>query len=92
MSITGGRIGRDEGEAIAGKIKYVIDSATFKQGKYTPATHIRIVSPASLEQDPVEAVIIMAASYSDEIVKIMQKKYSSKIKKAILREEGLEEL
>jgi hypothetical protein len=75
---------------LAGKIKYVADSATFKQGKYTPATHIPIVSPDALDSDPVDAVIVMAASYSDEVARIIRKKFNRKINIAVLRDSGLE--
>jgi 2-polyprenyl-3-methyl-5-hydroxy-6-metoxy-1,4-benzoquinol methylase len=75
---------------LTGKIRYVIDSALFKQDKFTPATHIPIVSPKKLISDPVDAVIIMCASYSDEVVKIIQAKYGSNIKIAVLRDFGLE--
>ncbi|NQT30028.1 MAG: methyltransferase domain-containing protein [Candidatus Saganbacteria bacterium] len=75
---------------LAGKIKYVVDSATFKQGKYTPATHIPIVSPETLKKEPVDAVIVMAASYSDEVTKIIRQNYDPNIKIAILRDFGLE--
>jgi 2-polyprenyl-3-methyl-5-hydroxy-6-metoxy-1,4-benzoquinol methylase len=71
-------------------IKYVIDSAEFKQNKYTPATHIPIVSPETLGYDPVEAIIIIAGSYSDEVASIIKEKYSNKINIAILRDFGLE--
>lgn len=74
---------------LAGKIKYVVDSAIFKQGKYTPATHIPIVSPDTLSSDPVDAVIVMAASYSDEVVRIIRQKYGN-IHISILRDFGLE--
>ncbi len=77
---------------LAGKIKYVVDSAPFKQGKYTPATHIPIVAPDALDSDPVAAVIVMAASYSDEVARIIQEKYGKKINVAILRDFGLEEV
>ena len=77
---------------IAGKIKYVVDSATFKQGKFTPATHLPIVQPDLLNSDPVEAIIIMAASYSDEVAMIIRQKYAKTIKIAILRANGLEEI
>ena len=40
------------------KICYVVDSASFKQGRYTPATHIPIVAPEYLKTEPVDAVII----------------------------------
>lgn len=72
------------------KIKYVIDSAPFKQERYTPATHIPIVAPTALNLDPVEAVIIMAASYSDEVARIMRQKFNKQINIAIMRDYGLE--
>jgi 2-polyprenyl-3-methyl-5-hydroxy-6-metoxy-1,4-benzoquinol methylase len=75
---------------LADKIKYVVDSATFKQGKFTPATHLPIVAPDNLEKDPVDALIIMAASYSDEVAGIIKEKYQDKIKVVILRNSGLE--
>jgi 2-polyprenyl-3-methyl-5-hydroxy-6-metoxy-1,4-benzoquinol methylase len=75
---------------LADKIRYVIDSATFKQGKYTPATHIPIVSPKTLDTDPVEAIIVMAASYSDEVARTIKEKYKDKINITILRDFGLE--
>ncbi len=77
---------------LAGKICYVVDSAPFKQGKYTPATHIPIVPPDALETDPVEAIIVMAASYSDEVTGIIRQRFDSSINVAILREFGLEEV
>ncbi len=75
---------------LADKIRYVVDSAPFKQGKYTPATHVRIVSPEALVSDPVDAVIIMAASYSDEVARIIRKEFDSNINVSILRDFGLE--
>ncbi|MDD5600038.1 MAG: methyltransferase domain-containing protein [Victivallaceae bacterium] len=75
---------------LADKIKYVVDSAVFKQGKYTPATHLPIVAPDNLEKDPVDALIIMAAGYSDEIAKIIKNKYQNKINAVILRSSSLE--
>ncbi|MCM8763859.1 MAG: class I SAM-dependent methyltransferase [Candidatus Omnitrophica bacterium] len=57
------------------KIKYVIDSAPFKQGRYTPVTHIPIVSPGMLGSDPVDTIIVMAGSYSEEIIKTIRYKY-----------------
>jgi len=75
---------------LADKIKYVVDSAAFKQGKYTPATHVRIVSPDALESDPVDAIIIMAAGYSDEVANIIRQKFDRNINISILRDFGLE--
>jgi len=70
-------------------IKYIVDSAVFKQGKYSPSSHIKIVSEEELMKDSVDALIIMAGSYSDEIIKIMKLKYPF-IEIAVLREFGLE--
>ena len=72
------------------KIKYVIDDAPFKQGKYTHATHIPIVSSEKLKTDPVDAIIVMAASYSDEVVKKIKLKFDKNIKISILRDHSLE--
>jgi len=75
---------------IADKISYVVDSAAFKQGKYTPTTHLPIVAPDTLDSDPVDAIIVMAASYSDEVAQIIRQKYDNNIDIAILRDFGLE--
>ena len=72
------------------KIKYVVDSAKFKQGKYTPSTHIPIVSPKFFRQSPTSAIIVIAGSYSDEVVKIIKKYDLGNLKIAILKDSGLE--
>lgn len=77
---------------LSNKVKYVIDSAIFKQGKYTPGTHIPIVSPDSLNNDPVDAIIVITGGYSNEVAKIIKQKFNKKIKIAILRDYGLEEV
>tara|TARA_Y100000310_G_scaffold69533_1_gene65057 strand:- start:3906 stop:5102 length:1197 start_codon:yes stop_codon:yes gene_type:complete len=77
---------------IGEKIKYVVDDAPFKQGKYTPATHIPIVSSKYLTTEPVDAIIIMAASYSDEVLKKIKKKFRGEMKVAVLRDYGLEKI
>ena len=75
---------------IADRIRYIVDSAPFKQGKYTPATHLLVVSPEELHSDPVEAVIIMAAAYSDEVAGIIRQRFGHDLAAAILRDSGLE--
>jgi len=75
---------------ISERVRYVVDSAPFKQGKFTPATHIPIVAPDTLDSEPVNAVIIMAASYSDEVAKIIRDRFDKTLQVAILREYGLE--
>ena len=76
---------------ISSDIRYVVDSAPFKQGRYTPASHLPIVPPKMLEDDPVKAVIVMAASYSDEVARILRKSHGEDIQIAVLRDNGLEE-
>ena len=71
------------------RVKYVVDDAPFKQNKYTPATHVPIVPESMLKEDPVDAIIVMAASYSDEVARKLEKKYKC-IDYAILRDYGLE--
>ncbi|MBK9446531.1 MAG: methyltransferase domain-containing protein [Betaproteobacteria bacterium] len=75
---------------IGHKIKYVVDSAPFKQGRFTPATHLPVVPPAALETNPVSAVVVMAAAYSDEVYGIIRAKHGPELKVAILRDFGLE--
>lgn len=75
---------------VANQVKYIVDSAPFKQGKFTPATHLQIVSPESLCTSPPKAVIVMAAGYSNEIVRIILEKYSLIEHIAVLREDELE--
>lgn len=75
---------------LQGSIRYVIDSAPFKQGKYTPATHIPIVAPDALERDPVDAVIIAAAGYSDEVARTVRSRFGPALSVVIWRESGLE--
>ncbi|MGC8490155.1 MAG: methyltransferase domain-containing protein [Syntrophobacteraceae bacterium] len=77
---------------LSGRVKYVVDSAPFKQGKYTPATHIPIVAPDALRSDPVDAVIVMAASYSEEVAGVLRRDFDNRMRIAILRDYGLEYL
>ena len=68
------------------KIDFVVDSAPFKQGKYTPSSHIPIISPEKLMKINFEAVIVMAASYTDEVVKILLKKYKKNFSISMFKE------
>ena len=67
----------------------VLDSAEFKQGKYTPATHLPIFSPEILSKKEIGAVLIIAGNYSQEIKKFMQEKYPDVICAVMVRK-GLE--
>ncbi len=77
---------------LSGRVAYVVDSAPMKQGKYTHATHIPIVSPERLEQEPPDGILVMCAAYSDEVVRILRSKFGNRIRIAVLREQRLEVL
>ncbi|MBS5958888.1 MAG: methyltransferase domain-containing protein, partial [Clostridiales bacterium] len=47
--------------------EYMIDSAPFKQGKYAPASHLPIVPSEHFMTDPVDAILIVAPGYTEEI-------------------------
>jgi SAM-dependent methyltransferase len=75
---------------IRGRVSHVVDSANFKQDKYTPGTRLLIRSPESLQADCPKAVVIMAAAYSDEVLETLKQSYPSVENVAILRENCLE--
>lgn len=75
---------------LGGRVSHVIDSAVFKQGKYTPGTKLLIKAPPTLLEDKPQAMIIMAAGYSDEVLGVVRRLYHGVHHVAILRESGLE--
>jgi SAM-dependent methyltransferase len=74
---------------IAGDIRYVVDSAPFKQGRYTPATHLPIVAPETLSEGLVDGLIIIAGSYTDEVARSARERFGGRLKIAVVREDGL---
>ncbi|GBU22824.1 hypothetical protein R80B4_02736 [Fibrobacteres bacterium R8-0-B4] len=74
----------------AKNIKYVVDSAEFKQGRYTPVSHVPIVPPDKIASDPVNAIIVMAGSYSDEVASLIRERFNDGIDISMLRPRGLE--
>ena len=77
---------------IRDRIAYVVDSAPFKQGRYTPATHLPIVAPERLEAGEVDAIIVLAASYSDEVARIIRARHGQRFAVAVLGKDGLQQL
>ncbi|MEK7690317.1 MAG: class I SAM-dependent methyltransferase [Bdellovibrionota bacterium] len=54
-------------------LEYVVDSAKFKQGRFTPVTHVRIVGPERLLVEPVDLVIVMVPGlYPSEVLKTLE--------------------
>jgi len=58
------------------KISYIVDSAPFKQGKFAPASGLKIFPPQRLAEDPVDSIIILCPEYSDEIVAGIRENFS----------------
>jgi SAM-dependent methyltransferase len=54
--------------ARAHDVAYVIDSDPGKQGRFTPVSHIPIAPPETLLRDPVDAIVLTALAYRDEIL------------------------
>jgi SAM-dependent methyltransferase len=72
------------------KVSHVVDSATFKQGLYTPGSGLLIKSPSSLSEDQPRSIVVMAAAYSDEVLREIYAKYPFVQSVAVLRETHLE--
>jgi hypothetical protein len=75
---------------VSNHIAYVVDSAPFKQNRFTPATHLPIVAPERLNDGEVDAVIVLAASYSDEVARIIHQRHGHRFQVAMLRDNRLE--
>ena len=62
--------------ALKDHVKYIIDSAAFKQGRFAPASHLPIVSPEYYEKDPVDVILIAAPGYIREIEASIRTRYA----------------
>lgn len=71
-------------------VRFVIDSAKFKQGKFTQATHIPIIAPLEIEERKIGAILVMGAGYTDEIIKIIREEHPSVEHIAALRKHTVE--
>lgn len=71
-------------------LAYIIDSAPFKQGRFAPASHVPIVAPDHYFEDPVDAVLIVAPGYTDEIAGIIKTRFGEKVEVMTLRTNRIE--
>jgi len=54
-------------------ISCIVDSAPFKQNKFSPITHIKIISPSELLKSDVKVVLVMLPGiYPDEVITFLQ--------------------
>ncbi|OPY91257.1 MAG: hypothetical protein A4E72_00195 [Syntrophus sp. PtaU1.Bin208] len=73
------------------RISYIVDSATFKQGRFASPSGLEIFPPSHLFEDPVNAVMIFCPEYSSEIVGEIKEKYDSVVHSiATFKNGGLE--
>lgn len=72
--------------------EYIIDSAPFKQGKYAPASHLPIVAPNYFEQHPVDAILIVAPGYTEEIARIIANQFGRDTSIYTLRSNHMEQI
>lgn len=49
-------------------LDYIVDGAPFKQGKYTPGTHIPIVHPGYLKNDVPDYILLLAWNFGRSIM------------------------
>jgi len=50
-------------------VEYVVDADEKKWGRFTPATHIPVLSPQVLRKEPVDDLLITAIAFQDEILR-----------------------
>ncbi len=72
------------------KARYIIDSAPFKQGKFAPASNLPIVGPDHFHEHPVDAIIITAPGYTDEIAASIRQKFGTAVEIRAMRSNHLE--
>jgi SAM-dependent methyltransferase len=72
-------------------VQCVVDSAPFKQGKFTPGTHLPVLSPNTLKTDQtLTSVLVAVGSYSDEVVKTLLNEYPPHLQIGILKSNRVE--
>jgi len=77
---------------IKNEVSYIIDSAKFKQNKFSPVSHIPIYGPEHYNIEPVDTILILGPIYVDEIVKEIETKLSSNIKIAVMDKLGIRKI
>ena len=76
---------------LGGRVEYIIDSAPFKQGRFSPASHIPIVTPDYAVAHPVDEILIVAPGYTDEIAGIIRERFDENVRILVLRTDRIEE-
>lgn len=64
-------------------IQYIVDSTPYKQGRFTPGTHVPIFAEQKMRETQPDYMIILAWNFKDEIMK-KNRRYSSQKGKFII--------
>ena len=75
---------------IGDEISYIIDNAPFKQGFYSPVSHVPIVAAEHFQVEPVDTILILGPIYIDEIIKEIREKCSERVAIASMGKNGLQ--
>jgi SAM-dependent methyltransferase len=78
--------------ALGNCARYIIDSAPFKQGRFAPASHLPIVPPEHYHEEPVDAILIVAPGYTDEIAASIRTKFGTDVEIMTMRTDHVESL
>jgi hypothetical protein len=78
--------------ALGSCARYIIDSAPFKQGRFAPASHLPIVPPEHYHEEPVDAILIVAPGYTDEIAASIRTKFGTDVEIMTMRTDHVESL
>ena len=70
--------------------EFIVDSAEFKQGRYTPGSKMHIKPPSVLTEGIIQNVLVMAAAYSDEVANQLKQSYPAVVRIGVLREDRVE--
>ena len=49
-------------------LDFVVDRSTYKQGRYTPGTHLPIYAPEKLLESMPDYVLLLTWNFADEIL------------------------
>ena len=73
-------------------IRYVVDSAAYKQGRFTPVSHLPIVGPQQLARDSVDDVLVIAPRFTDEIIEQLRGTLKFRGRVAVLDDDHIREV
>jgi SAM-dependent methyltransferase len=70
-------------------IDSVIDSAPFKQGKFTPVSHKEVISPDEIQARGITDIIVMAGSFNHEICEAIKTNFGNSVRIGLVEHTSL---